>query len=155
MLTDFLNKRRKRKLLGGVRGWVSSSGNVLKFYSSSPLPSVFESFRQNVGQISTPKVFLYIYKYINYEKMWPISVKRWEPVSGSAPEGSSYRESIAHKTVPPGLEDHAAENLDDAFMIQAGKWRVNLLIRNCAIITWRVGGNSWNMPQNIPPPPSH
>ena len=56
--------------------------------------------------------------------MWPISVKRWEPVSGSAPEGSSYRESIAHKTVPPGVEDYAAENLDDAFMIQAGKWRL-------------------------------
>ena len=91
--------------------------------------------------------------------MWPISVKRWEPVSGSAPEGSSYRESIAHKTVPPGLEDHAAENLDDAFMIQEGKWRTldmsqpaNKELCNNYL---EGGGNGWNMPQNIPPPPPH
>ena len=77
--SDFLNKRQMRKLLAGYRGRLLQD-IFLDFYS---LKSPFLGFRvrQDIGQISSWKVFLLVKIYLLW-KMWSISVKR----CGSTPE---------------------------------------------------------------------
>ena len=61
--SDFLNKRQMRKLLAGYRGGLPQE-IFLIFTPYSPLSWVSESFRQDIGQISSWKVFLLLKIYL-------------------------------------------------------------------------------------------
>ena len=74
MLTDFLNG----KLLDGSGGGLPQE--IFFGFLLLKSPSwVSELFKQDIGKISTSKVFLLL-KYIILTEMSPISVKRWKPV---------------------------------------------------------------------------
>ena len=59
ILTDFLNKRRRRKLLGGVG---AAPPGMFEFFTLQRLLSwVSKSFRQDIGKCSTFFHLKYIY----------------------------------------------------------------------------------------------
>ena len=62
IMTNFLNEHRRRTPPRGIRGR-TPQGYFLDFYFLSPLSWFSQSFRQDIGQIATWKVFLLLTIY--------------------------------------------------------------------------------------------